>query len=75
MINLSATYEKDSLFSSITRDRIFVKGYVLSSFVRNMRKSIGNNIGKNVSSKYVLKLLDHAMMHLKLFQKQQFKKQ
>ena len=38
-----------------------------------MRKSIGNNIGKNVSSKYVQKLLDHAMMHLKLFQKQQLK--
>ena len=32
------------------RDRIFVKGYGLLSFAKNMAKNIGKNISKNVNS-------------------------
>ena len=49
------------------RDIIFVKGYGFLSFAKNMRKKIGKNISKNLSSKYIpgrlavrQKLLDHA---------------
>ena len=43
-------------YSVQPRDRIFVRGYGLLSFARN----IGKNISKNLSSKYSQKLLDHA---------------
>ena len=42
------------------RDQIFVKGYGLLSFAKNMGKNIAKNISKNLSSKYSQKLLDHA---------------
>ena len=46
-------------YSIQPRDIIFVKGYELLSFVRNIRKNIGKNISKNVSCKYSQKFLDH----------------
>ena len=42
-------------YSVHPRDRIFVKGYELLSFV----KSIGKNIGENISGKFSQKLHDH----------------
>ena len=49
------------------QSRIFVKGYGIFSFAKNMDKNIGKNISKNLSSKYSPgmlamrhKLLDHA---------------
>ena len=47
-------------YSVQTRDRIFVKEYGIMSFARNMGKSVGEKISKNLSSKYSQKLLDHA---------------
>ena len=43
-------------YSVQPRDRIFVRGYGLLSFARN----IGKNISKNLSSKYSQKLLNHV---------------
>ena len=34
------------------RDRVFVKGYGLLSFAKNMTKKIGKNISKNLSGKH-----------------------
>ena len=42
--------------SAQPRDRIFVKGYRFLSFAKNF----GENIGKNLSSKYRQKHFDHA---------------
>ena len=47
-------------YSVQPRDRIFVKGYGLLSFAKNMGKNIGKNISKNSSGKYSQKLVDHA---------------
>ena len=47
-------------YSVQPRYRIFVKGYGLLSFAKNMGKNIGKNISKNLKSKYSQKLLDHA---------------
>ena len=54
-------------YSVQPRDRIFVKGYGFLSFAKNMAKSIGTNISKNLRGKYGSgmlavrqKLLDHA---------------
>ena len=61
-------------------DRIFVKGYGFSSFVKNMGKNIGENISKNLSRKYSQNLLDHAKQSTTdvfkiCFQKSNLKKQ
>ena len=40
-------------------DRIFVKGYKLLYFAKNVEKNINKNISKNVSRKYGQKCLDH----------------
>ena len=42
------------------RNRIFVKGYGLLSFEKDMSKNIGKNIGKNASNNCNQKLLDYA---------------
>ena len=42
------------------RDRIFVKGYGLLCFAKNMGQCNGENISKNWSFKYSQKLLGHA---------------
>ena len=42
------------------RDRIFVKGYGVLSFTKNMGKNIGKNISKTLSDKYSQKLIDHT---------------
>ena len=51
--------------------RIFVKGYGFLSFARNMGKNVGKNISKNL---IMLKSLQQ-ICHLKLLQKERFKKQ
>ena len=65
-------------YSVQPRDRIFVEDFGFLSFPRNMGQNIGKNISKNLSCKNSQKLLDHAkqslQMHLKLLQKEQFKK-
>ena len=67
-------------YSVHPRDRIFVKGHGFLSFARNMSKNIGKNISKNLSSKYrvrnfLIMLNSLLQMHLKLLQKERFKKQ
>ena len=66
-------------YSVQPKDRIFVKGYGFLSLAKNMGKNIGKSISKNLSGKYSQKHLDHVsnlqQMHLKLLQKEQFKKQ
>ena len=47
-------------YSIEPENRIFVKGYGFSSFVKNMSKNIGKDISKNLSGKCIQKLLDHA---------------
>ena len=42
------------------RDRILVKGYGFLSFAKNISKSIGKDISKNLNGKYSQKRLDHA---------------
>ena len=39
---------------------MFVKGYELLSFAKNMSKNISNNTSKNISINYNQKLLHHA---------------
>ena len=56
-----------------------MKSYGFLFFAKSMSKDIVKNIVKNLSCKYIQKLLDHANnlleMDLKLFEKEQFKKQ
>ena len=40
------------------RYRIFLRSYKFLSFAKNMGKIIGNNISKNLSSKFSQKLLN-----------------
>ena len=47
-------------YSVQLRDRILVKGYGFLSFAKNITKSIGENISKNLNGKYSQKRLDHA---------------
>ena len=47
-------------YSVQPRDKIFVIGYGLLSFPKNMRENFGKNISKNVRSKYSQNFLDHA---------------
>ena len=58
-------------YSIEPRDRIYVKGYGFLSFAKNM--------GKSLSNKYSLKLLDSAKKAttdaIKLLQKEHFRKQ
>ena len=42
------------------RDRVFAEGYGFLSFAKNMCKSIGKNISKNLGGKYSQELLDHT---------------
>ena len=54
-------------------DQIFIKGYEIFVFCKNMGKNIAKNISKNLSAKYSKKLFDMLNnlqeMHLKLVQK------
>ena len=54
--------------------RTFVKRYGYFSFAKNVSKNIGKNISKNLSNKYSQKLNGLLQMHLKLPQKELFKK-
>ena len=47
-------------YSVQPRHQIFVNGYGLLSFVKNMDKKIGKNISQNLSGKYSQKLLEHT---------------
>ena len=42
------------------RDQMFVKGYEVLSFAKNMGKNLGKNICENLSRKYNHKRLDNA---------------
>ena len=42
------------------RYRLFVKGYGVLSFAKNMGKNVGKNTSKNLNSQYSHKLLDDA---------------
>ena len=57
--------------------RIFIKGYKLLSFAKNMSKNIGKNMSKNLSRKYnqnfLIMLNNLQQIRLKLLQKEQFK--
>ena len=65
---------KMTRYSVQTRDQICLKGYGFFSFA----KTVGQNVGKNLNSKYKQKLLDHAKQStadvLKTASKNQFKK-
>ena len=65
-------------YSFQPRDRIFVKDYGFLSSASNIGRNIGRNISKNVSRNTVRQLLimlnNLLQMHLKLLQKEQFKK-
>ena len=56
--------KNDAIFKR-GRGRIYVKGYGLFNFAKNMGKSISKNISKNLSSKYNQKLLDEAKQSAK----------
>ena len=51
--------EKMTRYSIEPRDCIFVKGYAIFSFAKNISKNISKSV-KNVSGKYCQKFLDHA---------------
>ena len=71
-INESATNKKWLVIHLVQpRDWIFAKGYGFLSFAKNMSKTIGENISKNLSSKYSPSMLG-AQMHTKLLQKEKF---
>ena len=61
-------------YSVQSRDQIFVKGYELLPFARNMSKSIGKNKSKKLSSKYIQNFLimlnNLPQPHVKLLQKE-----
>ena len=65
-------------FSVEPRERIFVKGYEFFSSAKNMGKKIGKNISNSLSGKYsqihLIMLQNLPQMHLKLPQKEKFKK-
>ena len=60
VINESVKYKKIMRYSVQPRDRIFVEGYGILSFAKNIGKNIGKYISKNLSVKYRQKLVDHA---------------
>ena len=66
-------------YSVQPRDWIFVKGYEFLSFVQDMGTNIGINISKNLVVKTANNLLiilkSLLQMHLKLLQKDQFRKE
>ena len=47
-------------YSFQPRDQIVVKRYGCLSFAKHMGKNINKIIGKNLSSEYSKKILDHA---------------
>ena len=66
-------------YSLQARDNIFVKGYGVLPFANNMGRNVGENRSKILKSKNSQKHIDHAkqylqQMHLKLTQKEKFKK-
>ena len=60
------------------KDQIFVERYRFLSFAKNMDKNIDKNVSVSLSSKYTQKTLalnNLPQIHLKLFQRKQFKTQ
>ena len=62
------------------RYRIFVKGYGFLVFAKNMGKSIGEIIsknlrGKNTAKNFLIMINNLQQMHLKVLRKEQFNKQ
>ena len=68
-------------YSVQTRERIFEKAYGFLSFAKNMCENTGRNISKNVNGilylakNFLIVLKDLQNVHLKLLQKDSFKKQ
>ena len=60
-----------TLHSVQPSNQIFIKGYRFLSFAKNTRKNIGKNTSKNV----LITLNNQPEMHLKLLQKEKFKRQ
>ena len=59
------------------RDRTFVKGYGFSPSAKTMARNIGKNICKkalNIAKTFLITLNNQPQMHLKLLQKEQFRK-
>ena len=54
--------------------RVFVKGYGFSSFAKNMGKNIGKSWLVNVVKTFLIMLKNLQQIHLKLLQKESFKK-
>ena len=61
-------------YSVQPRDRVFVKGYGFSSFAKNMGKNIGKSWLVNVVKTFLIMLKNLQQIHLKLLQKESFKK-
>ena len=61
-------------YSVQQRDRTFVKSYEFLFFARNMGKNIGENLSITTVRNFLIKLNKLLQMHLRLLQKEQFKK-
>ena len=59
------------------RGQMFVESYGYLFLVENMGRNIGKNgsenLGVNTTRKFLIMLSNQQQMHLKLFQKEQFK--
>ena len=64
-----------TLYSVQPRDQIFVKSSGFLSFANNIGKNIGKNISINTVRNFLFMLINLLQMHLKLLQKNRFKKQ
>ena len=66
-------------YSVQSRGKIFVKGYGFLSFAESMGKNIGKNINKtwvvNKANNFLIIPNNSLQIHLKMSQKEQFKKQ
>ena len=61
------------IYSIEERDRIYVKGYGLLSFAKNIGTH-ATKVAKNKSNKYSQKRIDSAKKNKKLYQKERFEK-
>ena len=61
-------------YSVQLRDRIFVKGYGFLCFAKNIGKNISKHLAANIARNFIM-LKDLQQMHLRLLQKEKFKRQ
>ena len=62
-------------YSVQAANQTLVKGYGFLFFAKNMDKNIGKNFVVNIVRNLLIMLQNLQQMHLKLLQKEQFKKQ